>query len=449
MSKYYYLGMDVSKGYADIIILDQNKNIIEPNFQLDDTFDGHSLLFQILSDLIIKHKPDMIYAAVESTGGYENNWFYSLKKFQSDISIKVARINPTGIYYNSKADLKRVTTDRISALSIAEYLISHPEKVNYNTDDYFVDLRKQKTFVKLLKSQRTQLLNQFESLYYEAFPEIVDKCKSGVPQWVQILMKKYPTASLLAQVSPEVVSEIPYISEEKAVELIELAKNSIASSQGPIIQELIRSTIDQIMEKTRIIKAQTKAMIAECQLPEFELLKSFPGISDWSAMSLLMEIGTIERFPSVKKLVAYFGLNPSFKQSGDGISKVMMSKQGRVEPRRVLFMVVLSGIKNNPIIERTYNRLCDRGMAPLAAMGACMHKALRIIYGMLKNNTTFDETIDIKNQEKASNKKETIKESKDRRYQKYDAKAPISRRQNKKRTAGDQPQNVNNIECGV
>lgn len=154
MSKNYYLGMDVSKGYADIIILDQNKKIIEPNFQLDDTFDGHSLLFQILSDLISKNNPDMIYAAVESTGGYENNWFNRLKKFQSDISIQVARINPLGIYYNSKADLRRVTTDRISALSIAEYLISHPEKVNYNTDDYFVDLRRQKTFVKLLKSQR-------------------------------------------------------------------------------------------------------------------------------------------------------------------------------------------------------------------------------------------------------------------------------------------------------
>jgi len=203
------------------------------------------------------------------------------------------------------------------------------------------------------------------------------------------------------------------------------------------------------MEKTKVIKAQTKAMIAECQLPEFELLKSFPGIRDWSAMSLLIEIGTIERFPSVKKLAAYFGLNPSFKQSGDGVSKVMMSKQGRVEPRRVLFMVVLSGINNNPVLKSTYKRYCERGMAPLAAMGVCMHKALRIIYGMLKNNTAFDEAIDIKNQEKTSGKKEIIKESKDRRYQKYDGNAPISRRQNKKRTAGDQPQNVNNIECGV
>ncbi|HYA13432.1 MAG TPA: hypothetical protein VEF33_03735 [Syntrophales bacterium] len=34
----YYLGSDVSKGYADFVILDAHKQIVEPNFQLDDTF---------------------------------------------------------------------------------------------------------------------------------------------------------------------------------------------------------------------------------------------------------------------------------------------------------------------------------------------------------------------------------------------------------------------------
>jgi hypothetical protein len=40
----YFLGIDVSKGYADFILLDNNKNIIEKNFQLDDIFDGHNQL---------------------------------------------------------------------------------------------------------------------------------------------------------------------------------------------------------------------------------------------------------------------------------------------------------------------------------------------------------------------------------------------------------------------
>ena len=38
--KKYYLGIDVSKGYADFIMLDANKKCVLENFQLDDTFEG-------------------------------------------------------------------------------------------------------------------------------------------------------------------------------------------------------------------------------------------------------------------------------------------------------------------------------------------------------------------------------------------------------------------------
>ena len=35
----YYLGIDVSKGYADFVILDSLKHPVEESFQLDDTFE--------------------------------------------------------------------------------------------------------------------------------------------------------------------------------------------------------------------------------------------------------------------------------------------------------------------------------------------------------------------------------------------------------------------------
>ena len=72
--KHYYLGIDASKGYADFVILDAKKLIIQRNFQLDDTFKGHSCLMQRLR-LFFKEHPDAeLYAAIESTGGYEKNW---------------------------------------------------------------------------------------------------------------------------------------------------------------------------------------------------------------------------------------------------------------------------------------------------------------------------------------------------------------------------------------
>jgi hypothetical protein len=68
----------------------------------------------------------------------------------------------------------------------------------------------------------------------------------------------------------------------------------------------------------------------------------------------------------------------------------------------------------------------------MAAVGYCMHKILRIIYGMLKNNTAFDPAIDDKNRENHVGHQGGSKD-KSRRLQEYDAKAPVSRRQSIKR----------------
>ena len=69
----YSLGGDAIKGYCDFVIIDPEKNIIEKNFQLDDTFSGHTELKRIISNLFLNQKGSVIYARAESTGGYENN----------------------------------------------------------------------------------------------------------------------------------------------------------------------------------------------------------------------------------------------------------------------------------------------------------------------------------------------------------------------------------------
>jgi len=110
----------VSKGYADFVILDANKNVVEPNFQLDDTFSSHCKLFEILKRFFDSHSESMLFAAVESTGGYENNWLHSLTGFQGALNIRSTRLNPLGVRANSRASLRRVITDKISARIIRD-----------------------------------------------------------------------------------------------------------------------------------------------------------------------------------------------------------------------------------------------------------------------------------------------------------------------------------------
>jgi transposase len=57
--------------------------------------------------------------------------------------------------HNSKADLKKNITDKISSQNIAEYLVAHPEKVVYQQQDRLAGLRKQWSFIQMLTKQRT------------------------------------------------------------------------------------------------------------------------------------------------------------------------------------------------------------------------------------------------------------------------------------------------------
>jgi hypothetical protein len=231
--------------------------------------------------------------------------------------------------------------------------------------------------------------------------------------------------------------------------IIEKAKKSVASSSGVITENLIVSMLTQILQLKAEIKKQEKSMAENCKLEEVELLKSFKGISDNSAIGLMLEIGFIERFSSAKKLASYCGLHPVFKQSGDGKSGMHMSKKGRKSPRAILYMVSFTAIKSNLLIREVYKKSRAKGMTHNAALGVCMHKILRIIYGMLKTNTRFDPAIDAANQQKEKAKEIKKPSDKNRRYQKLDESAPISKRQHRKRKAQNQSQNDNNIESGI
>jgi transposase len=446
----FYLGIDVSKGYADFVILNQQKQPVVENFQLDDTFQGHSQLYGILERFLADQKKPSLYAAVESTGGFENNWHQALLGFQASLPIQTARLNPKGVMHNSKADLKRNKTDKISAQSVAEYLVSHPEKVRYQQEDSLASLRKQWSFIQMLTKQCTQFLNQLNSLIYTANPELLSFCRDGMPGWVVKLLLQYPTAKRLARARATTVAKIPYVTIERAQELVATAKNSVASSVDDVSAQLIVATATQILHLKETIAAQTDLMATQCDLPEVRLLKTFTGIGDTLAIGMIIEIENIARFKSAKNLASYWGVHPMYKISGDGSGSFKMSKQGRVQPRRLLYLAALTAIKHNPAIKPLYEHHVQQGRERMDAIGICMHKILRIIYGMLKNNTAFDPQIDEKNRKRELRIKKTgPQKDKNRRFQNYDAGAPVSRKQNKKRMEREQSQSVNNTECGI
>jgi len=445
-----YLGCDVSKGYADFIILDENKQIVEPYFQLDDTFEGHNKLFDILSNLLAKHTDSIMYAAVESTGGLEDNWLHLFYRLGDILNIKAARINPLGPVALHKASLERNKNDGISAQYVAEYLIAYPNKVSYNTQDPYVSLRKQWNLIQMYSKQKTQLLNLLSIYLYTSLPFVVRYCKQGVPNWLLQLLGKYPSASRIARAKEQAISKIPYISLKRAQTLITDAKESIGSCDDESTALVIKSSVDQIIALKVSIEKHKAYMANHCDLPEVRLLTTFPGIGIYSAIGLVLNIISIERFPSAKHLASYFGVHPVYKDSGDKTGSYRMSKQGRAVPRSILFMIARSSIIYNPLIKEVYIEYLKSGKSKMSVLGICMHKILRIIFGILKNQTAFNPEIDRKNREKPKWTKTDKKESDlKRRFLKESDEAPISRRQSLKRKKRKQSQSHNQAVCGI
>lgn len=99
----------------------------------------------------------------------------------------------------------------------------------------------------------------------------------------------------------------------------------------------------------------------------------------------------IERFDSVRALVAYLGLNPCQYQSGESVHRpAHISRMGPALLRKCLFMPTLSACKHNPVIRAFFQRLRAAGKPGNVAVIAAMRKLVHIIYGVLKSGTAFD-----------------------------------------------------------
>ncbi len=121
-----------------------------------------------------------------------------------------------------------------------------------------------------------------------------------------------------------------------------------------------------------------------------DLLLSIPGIGESTTATLLAFLSPLERFPSAKQVVAYAGLNPRIRQSGQWAGKTPIAKAGNVLLRKCLYMPAISAKQHNPIIRAFCGRLLANGKRPMQVIIAAMRKLLHIAFGVLKSGQPFN-----------------------------------------------------------
>jgi transposase len=442
--KTIYVGIDVSKGYADFILLDQNKMIYETNFQLDDNHTGHDLLQKKLA--MLGKQGFKVVCGLESTGGYEQNWVRCVKQFtENELSVELYKLNARGVKHQLESELRRTITDGVSAEGIAIYVIN-----NYATKlhDWKRGIAKdEKTtgrqmLCKLIISQQKHLTakyNQLEKVIYRQFPELLQYCKHGIPLWITRLLEKYPSLTAIKNAKLSGVDKIKCVTEAKANILKGLAKSSIGNTiKDPVMDIIMQTLCSEIIHIDNQIDSLKKQLIAHEVDEEVNLLCSIRGIAEWSAVGILVHLDDISQFADSHQIASFFGVHPTYKQSGDGKWASKMSKAGNKTMRSVLYNAANNVVLHNAYFKAIYARHRANGMKHQAAIGVIMHKLLRVVYGMLKSKRPFNEQTDIANQVKSNQEiqNEAIKISVNktsRRYQELGTVAPLSGRNYKKR----------------
>jgi transposase len=188
----------------------------------------------------------------------------------------------------------------------------------------------------------------------------------------------------------------------------ELLRRGIEYKDGVLGSKRGRKWAKQVLseprlEQTFILLEAVEGAIAvynkERLLPAFEgnekakLVSTVPGIGYYTALTIVAELGDINRFPDTDKVVSYCGLNPTVHQSAGHEHYGSITKTGPTSLRWILVEASHSHLlhckdKENCTLCHFYKRISKRRGKNIAFV-AMSAKMIRIIYWMLKRNQPY------------------------------------------------------------
>ncbi|MBR5913945.1 MAG: IS110 family transposase [Selenomonadaceae bacterium] len=178
---------------------------------------------------------------------------------------------------------------------------------------------------------------------------------------------------------------------DKAYQIQDFARNSfgiiLASSSLSLI-------IKQYIEQLKSFEVSIDIFDAEIAkiYDTFDCkLHTITGIGKTLVAVIFSEIGgDISKFPTIPKLVAYAGLYPKNRQSGESINtKGHLSKRGSPYLRRAIWLASFVAAFNAPAIHQLYERKHAEGRDHLNIMGHICHKMLSIIFAVMRDNQPY------------------------------------------------------------
>jgi len=202
----------------------------------------------------------------------------------------------------------------------------------------------------------------------------------------------------------EVPAYVPEAPEVRRLRKLVRHRERIVTSQCVLQRQLAEPEIDrfekrQLTEQAKLLKTQQAKLEQEIYSliaadlglgRTFALLVSIPGVGPITAITIMSEGGDLSKFPSAKHLASYAGVNPRLKESGTSLrGRPKMSKSGSSALRKALYMSAMAGIRCEGPCRALFERLILKGHTRMSALGAVMHKQLRLAFGVCASKRPF------------------------------------------------------------
>jgi transposase len=150
--------------------------------------------------------------------------------------------------------------------------------------------------------------------------------------------------------------------------------------------------LDELNHIRRIVADLNRSVRALARTDEYRanvrLLKTVPGISILTAMTLLAELYTINRFPSLDKLASYVGLIPNTDSSGEKDDTTGITDRRNPSLRVMMIESSWVAVRKDPALVMAFDRLC-KNMTKTKAIVQIARKLLNRIRYVLKNQKEY------------------------------------------------------------
>jgi hypothetical protein len=133
--------------------------------------------------------------------------------------------------------------------------------------------------------------------------------------------------------------------------------------------------LDRLLEDLRLVERDIARHALEDE--GVRRLMTIPGIDMVVGVGLAAAIGDVARFASAEKLVAYLGLNPSVRQSGEGPARHgRIAKQGRGHARGMLVEAAWAAARSPGPLRAFFLRISPRRGRHVAAVATARKLAV-------------------------------------------------------------------------